>query len=64
MSREAVGMARSWGSDAREEYYYESDIDERIESAYERAYQAQVEREAALWERRRSIDHNGNTPRC
>jgi hypothetical protein len=58
-------MAKTWGATERDDYYYEADINELIESAhekaYERAYQAQCKRELALWERRRNSDL-GNVP--
>ena len=54
-------MGRTWGTTERDEYYYETDINELIEKAheraYERAYQVQCKRELALWERRRNSDH-------
>ncbi len=61
-------MSKTWGATEREDreaYYYEADISEVIDkaydSAYERAYQAQCKRELALWERRRNSDIR-NTP--
>jgi hypothetical protein len=50
-------MSKTWRHTDAEDYYYEANINEVIEAAYEtayeRAYRAQCQRELALWERRK-----------
>ena len=50
----------TWRKTDAEDYYYETQINELIEAAYEtafeRAYAEQCKRELAMWDRRRNSD--------